>query len=333
MAWKNVQYQNGKMRTSEGGGSGGSTVTITPTLLSGEKIADYEIDGVPGALYAPQGGGGGASSLSDLDDVDINNPANGQILVYRGSNSKWENENGLPYVPEIYSTEEREIGVWIDGKPLYQKTFHIIPNSTEIQISISNIDKAVDLKGTWRRIGNNRDYPISTRTESAQYNGYGIMMWYDFDYSYLYLSINGYSYSNLAYIDATVQYTKTTDTAGSGKWTTDGTPTHHYSTTERVIGTWIDDKPIYEKTLHVTSIVANDNWQNIENLSAKLLIDYECIGYTSGGQSGDQTSFRSDKNAPQIQADSSTGYIRYALIPGTPISELYITARYTKTTD
>lgn len=36
-----------------GGGGGGSEVTITPTLQSGTKIADYEIDSTPGELYAP----------------------------------------------------------------------------------------------------------------------------------------------------------------------------------------------------------------------------------------------------------------------------------------
>ena len=36
-----------------GGGGGGSEVTITPTLTSGTKIADYDIDGPPGELYAP----------------------------------------------------------------------------------------------------------------------------------------------------------------------------------------------------------------------------------------------------------------------------------------
>lgn len=36
-----------------GGGGGGSDVTITPTLQSGTKIADYSIDDTPGSLYAP----------------------------------------------------------------------------------------------------------------------------------------------------------------------------------------------------------------------------------------------------------------------------------------
>lgn len=36
-----------------GGGGGGSEVTITPTLQSGTKIADYTIDETSGSLYAP----------------------------------------------------------------------------------------------------------------------------------------------------------------------------------------------------------------------------------------------------------------------------------------
>lgn len=47
----------GQQYTISGGGSsgggGGSTVTITPTVSSGVKIADYTIDGVAGALYVP----------------------------------------------------------------------------------------------------------------------------------------------------------------------------------------------------------------------------------------------------------------------------------------
>ena len=104
-------------------GSGGSTVIITPTLSSGTKVADYEIDGVAGSLYAPNGGGstvsvtqktssgtniasitidgvvtelyapngGGASALEDLTDVDITTPTDGQALVYDATNDKWIN--------------------------------------------------------------------------------------------------------------------------------------------------------------------------------------------------------------------------------------------------
>ena len=40
------------------------------------------------------GGGGGASALSDLLDVEINNPTNGQSLVYDSALSKWVNADG-----------------------------------------------------------------------------------------------------------------------------------------------------------------------------------------------------------------------------------------------
>jgi hypothetical protein len=48
---------------------GGTAVSITPTLQSGTKIADYEIDGVAGELYAPKGITTGLAwrSLSEAD--------------------------------------------------------------------------------------------------------------------------------------------------------------------------------------------------------------------------------------------------------------------------
>lgn len=42
-----------KMTATPTTGGGGSDVVITPTLLTGEKIADFEIDGESGSLYAP----------------------------------------------------------------------------------------------------------------------------------------------------------------------------------------------------------------------------------------------------------------------------------------
>ena len=38
-------------------------------------------------------GGGGASALDDLTDVDVTNPTNGQALLYDSGNSKWVNGN------------------------------------------------------------------------------------------------------------------------------------------------------------------------------------------------------------------------------------------------
>ena len=68
MAWKYVQYDNGKYRTTDQGG----------------------------------GGGGGASALADLTDVDISSPSNGQILKYDETNSKWVNvANSNPNLSDL----------------------------------------------------------------------------------------------------------------------------------------------------------------------------------------------------------------------------------------
>lgn len=78
---------DGTWDTPQGGG-GGSTVTITPTLSSGTKIADYSINEVSGSLYAPSGGGGGGG-------ID-------------------------------YSTTEQDTGLkWIDGSTVYEKVISI----------------------------------------------------------------------------------------------------------------------------------------------------------------------------------------------------------------
>ena len=107
-----IMYRD-KVYGAGGSGGGGSTVTITPTLSTGTKIADFEIDGTPGELYAPQGGGGA---------ID-------------------------------YSTTEQNTGQkWIDGKPIYQITVElstaITINAngwTNTTISKTNIDNIVSV--------------------------------------------------------------------------------------------------------------------------------------------------------------------------------------------
>ena len=58
----------------------------------------------------------------------------------------------------------------------------------------------------------------------------------------------------------TLQYTKTTDQPGSGTFLTDGTPSHHYSTSEKVVGTWIDGSTLYERTWSGLNINVGTDW-------------------------------------------------------------------------
>ena len=60
----------GDLSGSITGEGGGSTVSIDPTLTSGTKIADFEIDGESGELYAPSGSGGVTPVISATATVD-----------------------------------------------------------------------------------------------------------------------------------------------------------------------------------------------------------------------------------------------------------------------
>lgn len=93
---------------AEGGGGGGSAVSITPTLSTGTKIADFEIDGVPGELYAPAGGGGGSS--------------------------------------EIYDNTEKVVGTWF-GNTLYEKTINVSSLSCTTSDYFGSYSGSLDLSG------------------------------------------------------------------------------------------------------------------------------------------------------------------------------------------
>lgn len=157
------------------------------------------------------------------------------------------NGDGSDFQPMIYSEDEREIGVWTDGKPLYQRTwtfsstYEISPNSW-VTTSISNavIEKCIDCVGispsgaVWGFLGATGD------TGS-------------------YINILNARQTAIEVKSLTLRYTKTTDAPGSGTWTPQGVPAVHYSTDEQVVGTWIDGSTLYEKTYSWT-LPNNNNY-------------------------------------------------------------------------
>jgi len=153
---------------------------------------------------------------------------------------------GNKFAPIIYSSEEREIGTWDDGKPLYAVTKDLPP---------ANVNQWV--------VG----ATLASNCEIKLCTGYIIDSQYEQQFpvegGFCYTNVNDYSGGSVGFnvfkftpkqgINAkggkvTLYYTKTTDTPGSGKWSTYGVPNHHYSTDEHIVGTWIDGKPLYEKT-------------------------------------------------------------------------------------
>lgn len=102
---------------------------------------------------------------------------------------------------------------------------------------------------------------------------------------------------------------------------------HVYSTKEKVVGRWIDGKPIYEKTVDISqySVLATDGvWTNLFPLTnVDKLVFAELHG--------------NSPNMSQIlRFQASSGYIQVAAKTNLQIGtlpEYFVTFRYTKTTD
>ena len=291
------------------------------------------------------GEGGGASALIDLTDVDISTPTSGQILKYDEENDKWvngeekervlsyeedlalteaEKMNGDTYyinnmdfspviAPVIYSTDEREVGVWIDGKPLYQKTIVGVSFRTSVNawadtgLAFSNIDQVITC------IGGQTDTSIFNLGFAKVDNG-TLRIWTVANVDYEFNKI-------------TLQYTKTTDTSGSGIWTPSGIPAVHYSTSEQVIGTWIDGKPLYQKTWVFSDVInlPTNTWVNTPIKCSDYNFERVVNAHIMISSTG--TTY----NYMAVAVDDE--YVRVNAARPTTFQFDIITIQYTKTTD
>lgn len=151
------------------------------------------------------GGSGGSSALSDMTDVSFSNLKENNILKYNGS--VWINDDNL----HEYSTEEKVVGKWIDGKPIYEKVIYTDitdRNWHDIQMDVS-IDNIIKLKGIlYRGDGyfmelQGNVYPNDVERGMVYYNKNNNYI----RYVVLYSSVN----LSYAYLYIIIQYTKTTD--------------------------------------------------------------------------------------------------------------------------
>ena len=237
------------------------------------------------------------------------------------------------YLSACYSTSERQIGCWTDGKPLYQKTVYYaggVNGNVSFAHGISDIDEIVSVEGIAKDTDVVGDFIPFARIRSDSLNiGISDVTLTDVIY-YVPSQFGG----RIVDIYITIQYTKTTDTAGSGEWTPHGTPTVHYSTEETCIGTWINSKPLYEKTLSIGALPnANESAypHNISDL--KDIIELVGIAIDSNGNNVPIIFANPLSAISQTTAYRSGAYIYVATGLDRRAYNGYITIRYTKTTD
>lgn len=258
----------------------------------------------------------------------------GQVVEYRaksGSTMKaygiLQGTNGI-FAPVIYSDNERVIGIWRDNKPLYQKT--LVVNNLNLDTS----GTAIDITS----LGVEMCTPIfggSFYIVSGVKRGFAKLEYQEPNEVYLYPAVN---HSNTTcYV--TIQYTKTADVAGSGNWNTDGVPTHHYSTSEQVIGTWVNNKPLYEKSFVFTP-TALTTTIDVSSLQIDDLIERKGTFTRNTGSQIQQKSvdYRTESPASnnygiQCELRDTNLHVSINGYAYTEITQFRITLKYTKTTD
>lgn len=180
------------------------------------------------------GGGGGNTNYEELTQLEYDalteeEKNNGTIYFIKDTNSNQDDK----FQPTIYSENEREIGVWTDGKPLYQKTTFVTPGNTISMVGLS--------------LKHGQCYSINTSggIASVPYNDGLYTVWWMSNDAIRFATQRN---NDISQYVITYQYTKDSDSPGSGQWTPQGVPTVHYSTEEQIVGTWVDGSTMYEKT-------------------------------------------------------------------------------------
>ena len=134
-----LKYNSTSQKWENSNGGGGSTVSITPILSSGTKIAEFEIDGVSGDLFAPNGGGGGSeydeeilySGVNSQSSYTLSNNISDYDLIgircARSSNFEVYNIFPASYLLDSITTQKK-VGLATDDK----YTFFKVTNETTL---------------------------------------------------------------------------------------------------------------------------------------------------------------------------------------------------------
>lgn len=229
-----------------------------------------------------------------------------------------------------FSTDEKVVGRWYDGKPLYQRTFTGTMANLTNQ-TLVELDQTVYTIVYWmtynHRANTHEVYPLDAYIDNAS----SMSTFVAADGLRLYTTASSYLKDKPFY--AVIWYTKVADSAVT---TIEQKPTH-YSTDEKVVGTWIDGKPVYQRTYTTTAPNASSNGSyayktivhNITNVDKFVDVrgtltssDFSSVlpFFTDGGN---KTKF--NINATDISIANDCVYSNGR--------DLILTVRYTKTTD
>ena len=231
---------------------------------------------------------------------------------------------------QIYDTTERVIGTYM-GKPLYRRSYETVSPSTEntiqtlVNTSLPENYDAIFITGGFIENTFGAQYPLNMELSSTDYvttwvrSGLGI--------GQKVADANKCNQRTVIHIE----YTKTTDTTTESKVPFE--PLTEYGTEERMIGYWIDGKPLYRKTL--TGSTGNEtNINEIVNIGVANINNVIHINGVIGNSpinweyaDGSNVSY----NSVCVNGAKTGVALRFSdMFVG---SQYAITIEYTKTTD
>lgn len=246
---------------------------------------------------------------------------------------------------DLYSTDEKIVGCWTDGKPVYQKVISSTsPTSDDVKyISVGtgiSVDKFISINAMLYDGAGNIPFSGVSAAEisfGATLTGIRVTAFNNIDGVYpntvgIKTNVSWWQGDPIIVI---VKYTKTTDAANSFKY---GSETD-YSTTEKIVGTWIDGKPLYQKTFTGTKTISTSestlgvsldstcditDWKGvvIGNASNKRLYKFGYFNTAANISGGSIISAYPENNIFYVRATASFTDATY-----------WLTVQYTKTTD
>ena len=238
------------------------------------------------------------------------------------------------FSPVIYSEEEREVGVWTDGKPLYQKTFD---KSTMLVSDNTWNNDILGTTGSGISIKNYEGYFNLGTTTLFSYNYYRSSSEYFTSVANDDIDIRPNMNAGMSVYAGivTIWYTKDSDVAGSGKYTTLATPAVHYSTDEHIIGTWIDGKTLYQKSIQFTTASSSEYSSlnlNISNADTVMIVFDASFAIDSNGSYFQVMPYHSSIQSTEISGFVSKTTFDYRVGSELQNKSAVLTVQYTKTT-
>lgn len=238
-----------------------------------------------------------------------------------------DDEKAITFIEgeEVYSTDERMVGVSTDGKPVYKKSYITTTNVTlgtswsGVVFTVANVEKPIKAELIRYTGSAYTTYPIGCNNDNG----------------FKFVTFTGSVNCQVGSI-FTVWYTKTTDVAGSGDFVPSGAPAVHYSTDEQVVGTWIDGRTVYEKTFLIakSDLVSqgSNNYGYAWNLGYDKIIRYDGTVLFSNGYINLPNGTTDSNYSLYISASNTTNLVlRIANNIYNQLSEIILTVRYTKT--